>query len=600
MTATENLPAPDKPAAANVTASDSEAIIVPIHNRMSRIVPDVWAPIGMCALLLSGAHAHVLLSVYNSGQIAQLLGLENVAQSQVFTLFYLIGLGTALPFIVILTVYLTIRASLDQMKRTIRVDERGIHLPQGADHSCTRTSTKGRSECLRTREQIQALGEGPKNILLSPVLLLRELAGAKTSIVDRIFFDNSVVPWSQIISIEYRLSADVLRKPRIQINLSCAEGRNHCLNIDLLTLSQEDRKKLSAALCKWAPEQAGRRGREHVQRWQQLSRSLMGGQAEDKAVSYTDIWLDQDGKSVKRLKLLFPGEKIKDGKYKIIEALEGGGQSNVYLAENQENGAADFRVVLKEFIIPAGSPLAHVTSEPFEVEKNILEKLEHPGVVKLLDSFAEPGKVCLVFARAPGKTLSSLVQEKGPLPELEALSLASNLAGILKYLHSQNPVIIHRDFVPNNIIVDTHFHTFESANADAESAEGEPSGVVFQPCHTATLIDFASALQKSEGDEAEKEESVGTLAFTAPEQFRGRACSQSDIYSFGATLYFALTGLEPEPLRKLDPRQENQNVSVELARIIGRATEQELKLRYQDIDEVLADLLSCANLDIAE
>jgi len=83
-----------------------------------------------------------------------------------------------------------------------------------------------------------------------------------------------------------------------------------------------------------------------------------------------------------------------------------------------------------------------------------------------------------------------------------------------------------------------------------------------------------------------------------PEQFRGKPCPQSDIYAFGGTLYFLLTGTEPEPISSAHPILVNENVSEELNRIVARATEPELKDRYPSIAEMQADLCALAGMEV--
>jgi serine/threonine protein kinase len=99
-------------------------------------------------------------------------------------------------------------------------------------------------------------------------------------------------------------------------------------------------------------------------------------------------------------------------------------------------------------------------------------------------------------------------------------------AKILQYLHSQSPPLIHRDVTPDNLVL---------------ARDG-----------CLSLIDFGAAnalLGTATGT------LVGKQSYIAPEQFRGKAGLSSDIYSLGATVYFALTGREPEPLTELHAAQ---------------------------------------------
>jgi serine/threonine protein kinase len=74
---------------------------------------------------------------------------------------------------------------------------------------------------------------------------------------------------------------------------------------------------------------------------------------------------------------------------------------------------------------------------------------------------------------------------------------------------------------------------------------------------------------------------VGKHAFIAPEQFRGKASVQSDIYAFGCTLCFLLTGVEPEALSTSNPQEHNNLISSELSEIVVSCTQMESRDRYQ-------------------
>jgi hypothetical protein len=529
------------PAGSNDSRMLPEPTVVKILNRSSRIIPDIWVPLGMCSILVSGIPAYLLMGFYKVLQIAGLLGLTQVSDKHLFTLFYILCLGSSLPFLAFIATLVCLGIVFSRVP-LIRVDREGITLPSAVAPTCVRTDMKKWSPCCG-----DVLGYADS------------LRGAKKLSLK--FLQTRMIPWDAITTIEYRFSGDSFRVPRIQIDTCCAPGRNHSYNIDLLSLCQPDRKALANALCCFAPDKARRRP--------DAIKPLQPGSY---PVSYTDLWLDHGGdRNAHRVKLLFPGETIKDGRYRVLESLASGGQSNIYLAEDLAN-QGESPVILKEFILPVDHSRVDETSQPYTIERRILQNLSHPGIVRLLDSFEEVGRACLILARVHGISLAALIEEKGCLNTQEALKLALSMAGILKYLHRLSPRIVHRDFSPRNIIL--------ARDALAAGSELE-----------LTVIDFASALQTEQRGQT-IEEAVGTLAFTAPEQFRGRATCQSDIYSFGATLYFALTGNEPEPLRRLSPRQYNKSVAVGLDSIVSRATEQETKDRYRDVDELLADLLT--------
>jgi serine/threonine protein kinase len=139
--------------------------------------------------------------------------------------------------------------------------------------------------------------------------------------------------------------------------------------------------------------------------------------------------------------------------------------------------------------------------------------------------------------------------------------LALQMANILAHLHSQNPPLVHRDFTPENLILDEN-------------------GIL-------KLIDFNVAQELEEGS---TRTIVGKHAYLPPEQFRGKACPQSDIYAYGATLHYLLTGEEPEPISCSHPILINEAILPEFEKIVSQATELELADRTRDAQELIESL----------
>ena len=92
------------------------------------------------------------------------------------------------------------------------------------------------------------------------------------------------------------------------------------------------------------------------------------------------------------------------------------------------------------------------------------------------------------------------------------------------YLHGHDPVILHRDLTPDNIVV------------------GEDGQM--------RLIDFGAARQFLDGITGTM---IGKQCYMSPEQIRGQASPRSDVYAFGCTLNFLLTGAEPRALTQSSP-----------------------------------------------
>jgi serine/threonine-protein kinase len=223
--------------------------------------------------------------------------------------------------------------------------------------------------------------------------------------------------------------------------------------------------------------------------------------------------------------------------------------------------------ILKESVLPADiqSELKSKAEEQFEREARILAGLSHPRIAKVLDHFVERGHYLLIqFIN--GQDLRQLVNQAGCLSESKALEYGLQIADILEYLHKKEPAIIHRDLTPENLIVD------------------DKGRIV--------LIDFGAAnefLHTATGT------LVGKHAYMAPEQLRGKACTQSDLYALGSTLFFLLTGKDPLPLSQSHPANSNSAVSNPTDDLVSRLTHAKKDERYQtaaDVKRAITRILS--------
>ncbi|CAN5489113.1 hypothetical protein BH11CYA1_BH11CYA1_23030 [soil metagenome] len=281
--------------------------------------------------------------------------------------------------------------------------------------------------------------------------------------------------------------------------------------------------------------------------------------------SYTELWLSslEAAPQLSQLTPLNAKDKLAHHGLEIEKLLASGGQGVTYIARWGEQPNSP-RVVLKEIIIPIYIEKARQrVAQRFERDAKLLKSLDHPKIVKLHDYFIEEHRAFLMLEYIEGTTLQEKVELNDALTEQEVLTLAEQMIEILDYLHSRTPPVVHRDFTPDNLMV---------------SENGEVK-----------LIDFDVAL---EADEAVKSKAtiVGKQNFLPPEQFRGHPCPQSDIYAFGATLYYLLTAREPDALESCHPQYLTDNVSDRLDSFIARCTEPELKRRFRNIEDLRADL----------
>lgn len=278
--------------------------------------------------------------------------------------------------------------------------------------------------------------------------------------------------------------------------------------------------------------------------------------------SYTSLWLSaiESAPNLGQLLPLADGEKLKQDLV-IEKQFSSGGQAVTYLASRSNEPGA--KVILKEFLLPLFVEAARKkVIERFERDARLLKTLDHPQIVKLHDYFIEESRAFLVLEYIEGLSLKEKIERDGKLPESETINMALQMAAILDYLHSCTPPIVHRDFTPENLIINS-------------------SGLI-------KLIDFDVAQEANQANSSTN--TAGKTNYLPAEQFRGQACAQSDIYALGATMFFVITGREAEPMQKNQAKTVVPEVSDGLDKVIATCTEPELVKRYQSAAEVLAEL----------
>lgn len=251
---------------------------------------------------------------------------------------------------------------------------------------------------------------------------------------------------------------------------------------------------------------------------------------------------------------LEPGSKVHQ--YHILRQLGFGGFAAVYLARSNNGN----NVVLKESVFPQNDNTLSKAEELFRREAAILSRLSHPNIARVYDYFIENDRHYMCMDYIEGTDLNRLLLREGPLPVAKVLDHAINLAEILSYLHGLSPPVVHRDISPENLVI----------RSDGSLA----------------LIDFGAAKEIASSFTGTI---IGKQAYIAPEQFRGKPGTASDIYAMGATLYFVLTGKSPEPLTSSSPLACQPEIPQELDKLIAACTQIDETIR-PDANEVLAQL----------
>lgn len=253
------------------------------------------------------------------------------------------------------------------------------------------------------------------------------------------------------------------------------------------------------------------------------------------------------------------GDTLSDGNYKVLGQIAFGGLSAIYLAEDN----TDNLVVLKESVLPesADEQTKEKALEMFQREAKLLCTIRHRNISQVYDYFVNDDRHYMVLDHLDGRTVRDFVQEYGRQSEDTALRWGTELASTLSYLHNMEPPVIHRDLTPDNIII---------------RKDGSIS-----------IIDFGAANNFLGTATCTV---VGKSAYIPLEQFQGKARLCSDIYAFGATMYFILTGREPQPFSESDVSRDSKRITKEFNQLILECTKVQADERIPTVEILLERL----------
>lgn len=335
-----------------------------------------------------------------------------------------------------------------------------------------------------------------------------------------------------------------------RIDIAACEKLLVCFDVFAGTAERESLEELSGLI------------RVHLR--QQANQNLVA-LAKGDVLSHTELWEDELKRRFRAAAFmpLEPGMIMRNGSLTVLRQLALGGLSAVYLGQLENNSL----VVLKESVVPddAKVELKDKAREMFAREASLLIKLQHPNIVPVLDYFVENSRSYLLLDYISGQDLRQYVKQSGRVREGLVLQWAEQIAIIIDYLHKQEPPVIHRDLTPDNLVL--------------------------RPDGTIVAIDFGAAnefIGNATGT------FVGKQSYIAPEQFRGKACLQSDIYAFGGTLYYLLTGEDPEALSQSEPGEKIE-LSAQLNDLVKRCTDLEVETRMSSATEIIASLQNISN-----
>ncbi|TVP53881.1 MAG: serine/threonine protein kinase [Gemmatimonadales bacterium] len=227
----------------------------------------------------------------------------------------------------------------------------------------------------------------------------------------------------------------------------------------------------------------------------------------------------------------FVGRSV--GPWRIVRRIGHGGMGTVYLAERAQ-GEFEQRAALK--LIRRGMDSEQILDR-FRRERQILARLEHPEIARLLDGgLTDDGRPYFAMEFVEGRPIDQYCDEEG-LGIGDRLRLFLKVCRAVAYAH--RVLVVHRDLKPDNILVTTD------------------GGV--------RLLDFgiAKVLEDEEGEDTLTRTAfrVMTPGHASPEQVRGEAVgTATDVYSLGLILYQLLSGLKPYEISSRSPLEIERTV----------------------------------------
>jgi len=261
--------------------------------------------------------------------------------------------------------------------------------------------------------------------------------------------------------------------------------------------------------------------------------------------------------------------------YIIGDLINSGGFGAVYRGIDTSEGNRPCAIKETYNVTPAARRQALM-------EASVLLTVRSKHLPEVYDAFEANGRFYLVMQLIEGQNLLQILQGRvlgglvgesephqqmsGPCSELGVLAWLLPIVDILQELYSRNPPIIHRDIKPGNIIL--------------------------TPQQTTVLVDFGLTKLYDPAETTRTMIKAVSEGFSPVEQYVGKTCPQSDIYSMAATMYLLLTNrLPPAALGRtmrddlIAPRLLSPTLSLKMDRVLLKALAVNATERYQSMRE---------------
>ncbi|UFU00983.1 Stk1 family PASTA domain-containing Ser/Thr kinase [Radiobacillus kanasensis] len=274
---------------------------------------------------------------------------------------------------------------------------------------------------------------------------------------------------------------------------------------------------------------------------------------------------------------MLTGRTLND-RYKIQEAIGGGGMANVYLARD---------LILERDVAIKVLRLEYANDEEFIArfhrEAQSATSLSHPNIVNIYDVGEEDGIYFMAMEYVDGMTLKKYIQTYGPVDVEESIDIMKQLTSAMAHAHANE--IVHRDIKPQNILIDQY-------------------GQV-------KVTDFGIAVALTATSLTQTNSVLGSVHYLSPEQARGgMATKKSDVYSLGIVFFELLTGRLPfsgqtavsialKHLQTETPsiRRWLPDVPQSVENIVLKSTSKDPFLRYDNVYDMEADLETALDPD---
>jgi len=196
--------------------------------------------------------------------------------------------------------------------------------------------------------------------------------------------------------------------------------------------------------------------------------------------------------------------------FELIDVLGEGGMGTVYLARDTKKN----RMVALKLLAGNAEPKGSL-AQRFKRECMALSKVRHPNLVRIYEAGRVGKRLYYTMEAISGKSLDSLVRDKGALPLRKAMKITRDLALALVCVHEND--LLHRDVKPANVLIEKSGRTI--------------------------LTDFGLVKVQWMDSITQSNTFLGTYQYASPEVLAGLPPDpRSDVYQVGLLFYIMLTG----------------------------------------------------------